>query len=48
MSVVSDNHEKTDDTIYRDISTSGRRRMGFTDILKERWDSIFNKDKKGT
>jgi hypothetical protein len=30
------------------MTTSGRKSMGFADIPKERWDSIFNKDKKDT
>jgi hypothetical protein len=46
--IVPDNYEPTDDTICRDMTTSGRKSMGFTDIPKERWDSIFNKDKKDT
>ena len=42
--IVPDNYEETDDTICRDMTTSGRKSIGFTDIPKERWDSIFKKD----
>lgn len=48
IKLVPDNYEETDDTICRDMTTSGRKSMGFADIPKERWDSIFNKDKKDT
>ena len=41
--IVPDDYQPTDDTICRDMTTSGRRSMAFTDIPKERWDSIFNK-----
>ena len=40
--MVPDNYEPTDDTICRDMTTSGRKSMGYSDISKERWDSIFN------
>lgn len=46
--IVPDNYEETDDIICRDMTTSGRKSMGFSDVPKERWDSIFNKDKKDT
>ena len=45
--IVPDNYEPTDDTICLDMTTSGRNSMGYADIPKERWDSIFNKDKRG-
>ena len=40
--MVPDNYEPTDDTICRDMTTSGRKSMGYSDISKKRWDSIFN------
>lgn len=45
---VPDNYEPTDDTICRDMTTSGRKSIGFSDVPKERWSSIFNKDEKDT
>ena len=44
--IVPDDYQPTEykeDTICRDLTTSGRKSIGFTDISKERWDSIFNK-----
>jgi hypothetical protein len=41
--IVPDNYEPTDDIICRDMTTSGRKSMGFSDISKEKWDEIFKK-----
>lgn len=45
IKLVPDNYEETDDTICRDMTTSGRKSMGFSDVPKERWDKIFNSKK---
>ena len=45
--MVADDYEETDDTICRDMTTSGRKSMGYSDISKEQWDSIF-KSRKDT
>ena len=41
---------KPEDEKYKDITgdltTSGRKSIGFTDIPDDRWNKIFKKDKK--
>jgi hypothetical protein len=44
--MVPDNYQPTDDTILRDMTTSGRKSMSFSDISKEDWDRIFNNKNK--
>ena len=47
IKMVPDNYEESDDDVVcRDLTTSDRKSIGYSDISKERWDSIFNKDNK--
>lgn len=48
IKMVPDNYEESDDDVVcRDLTTSDRKSIGYSDISKDRWDSIFNKDNKG-
>ena len=45
IKVVPDNYEESDDAVVcRDLTTSDRKSIGYSDISKEQWDSIFKKD----
>lgn len=42
IKIVPDNYEESDDDVVcRDLTTSDRKSIGYSDISKERWDSIF-------
>lgn len=46
---VPDDWKPEDDQpegIRGDLTTSGRKSIGFTDIKQEKWDKIFNKEEK--
>ena len=46
---VPDDWKPEDDQpadIRGDLTTSGRKSIGFTDIKQEKWDKIFNKEGK--
>lgn len=44
---VPDNYEPEDyDLEHKDLTTSDRKSIGYSDISKERWESIFG-DKNG-
>lgn len=44
---VPDDYEEKEevDLDQSDLTTSDRKTIGFSDIPKERWDEIFNKNK---
>ena len=41
--VPDDWEETTPDLLQGDLTTSGRKSIGFLDINKDRWDNIFKK-----
>ena len=46
---VPDDWKPEDDQptdIRGDLTTGGRKSIGFTDIKQEKWDKIFNKEEK--
>ena len=45
--VVPDDYQENQevDLDQSDLTTSDRKSIGFSDIPKERWDEIFNKNK---
>lgn len=46
---VPDDWKPEDDEvpdIHGDLTTGGRKSIGFTDIKQEKWDKIFRRDKK--
>lgn len=43
---VPDNYEPDNDLAQKDLTTSDRKSIGFSDIPDERWNSIFTKERK--
>lgn len=46
---VPDDWKPEDDQpegVHGDLTTGGRKSIGFTDIKQEKWDKIFNKEEK--
>lgn len=43
---VPDNYEPDNDLTQKDLTTSDRKSIGFSDIPDERWHSIFTKERK--
>ena len=42
IKIVPDNYEESDnDIVSRDLTTSDRKSVGYSDISKEQWDSVF-------
>ena len=42
IKIVPDDYEESEkDVVSRDLTTSDRKSIGYSDISKERWDSIF-------
>lgn len=42
IKIVPDDWEETKDIPHRDLTTSGQRSIGFSDISDERWKEIFS------
>lgn len=46
IKLVPDNWEPTDEFEQKDLTTSQRKSIGYSDIPVERWNSIFTKERK--
>ena len=42
IKIVPDDYVEEKGFEQKDLTTSGRKILGYTDILKEKWDEIFN------
>ena len=42
IKIVPDDYVEEKGFEQKDLTTSGRKSIGFSDIPKERWDGIFN------
>lgn len=45
IKIVPDNWTPSDDLEQKDLTTSGRKSIGYSDIPEERWNSIFTERK---
>lgn len=42
IKIVPDNWTPSDDLEQKDLTTSGRKSIGYSDIPEEKWNRIFN------
>ena len=44
IKIVPDNWTPSDDLEQKDLTTSGRKSIGYSDIPEERWKEIFERE----